>query len=276
GKKLEILEQDPLILQTVNAIVELSRFKLGTISNNLTQLLEGTLQKEVDTLSKNSPEISPTSPTVHNEIPPVTNNQQPAPPTSNYNGNAKSFKPPKSWDDPPQLEEALATYILNVLSKFLILMASHDDGIPGGGTTIVGVASEIITAANDHTIEAAELRLLEVSDLNSKRLSMVLQELCDSISTLRKPAQIVMATVLRKAIWNWIEVFPAEFVTLCQTQKRMGGNPERLFEICNNLVSNNPNGIKAFWPLQTMLLILCPDLLFSAAMHDRASNSNKR
>ncbi|CAG8778703.1 33251_t:CDS:2, partial [Racocetra persica] len=253
---------------TVNAIVELSRFKLGTIANNLTQLLDdvsqtttiisdiptevlqsqlfilkilsactthhwkfyrGTLQKEVDTLPKNSPEISPTSPTVHNEIPPVTNDQQPAPLTSNYNGNAKSFRPPKSWDDPPQLEEALATYILNVLSKFLILMASHDDGIPGGGATIVGAAeiiSEIyknagrvifyisasnwnvvfsriknrishLAAANDNTTEAAELRLLEVSDLNSKRLSMVLQ--------------VVMATVLRKAIWNWIEVFPAEF-----------------------------------------------------------------
>ncbi|CAG8570209.1 2853_t:CDS:2, partial [Dentiscutata heterogama] len=40
GKKLEILEQDPLILQTVNAIVELSRFRLGTIAENLTQLLD--------------------------------------------------------------------------------------------------------------------------------------------------------------------------------------------------------------------------------------------
>ncbi|CAG8783968.1 23848_t:CDS:2, partial [Cetraspora pellucida] len=353
GRKLEILEQDPLILQTVNSIVELSRFKLGTIANNLTQLLEGvsqnttaitaiisdlpaevlqsqlfilkilsactthhwkfyrgTLQKELDALSKNSPETSPTSPTVNNEIPSVTNDQQPAPPTSNYNGNARRFRPPRSWDDPPQLEEALATYILNVLSKFLHLMANHDDSIPSSGPASVGATADIISeiyknagrvifyisasnwsvvfsrirnrishlaAAGDNLAETAELRLLEVSDLNSIRLSMVLQELCDSISTLRKPAQMVMATVLRKAIWNWIEVFPAEFVTLCQTQRRMGGNPERLFEICNTLVANNfPNSCKAFWPLQTMLLILCPDLLFSAAMHDKTSNTNRK
>jgi len=40
GKKLEILESDPLILQIVNSIIDLSRFKLSTIANNLTQLLE--------------------------------------------------------------------------------------------------------------------------------------------------------------------------------------------------------------------------------------------
>ncbi|CAG8746171.1 7788_t:CDS:2, partial [Dentiscutata heterogama] len=210
-----------------------------------------------------------------------------------------------SWDDPPQLEEHLATHILNVLSKFLHLMASHDDSISSGGAVSVGgvgrsdafeIISEIyknagrvifyisasnwnvvfsrirhriayLAAANDNWTETAELKLLEVSDLNSRRLSMVLQ------GNLKRSAQIVMATVLRKAIWNWIEVFPAEFVTLCQTQKRMGGNPEKLFEICNNLAHTS---YKAFWPLQTMLLILCPDLLFSAAMYDKTSSINKK
>ncbi|RGB43263.1 hypothetical protein C1646_681340 [Rhizophagus diaphanus] len=40
GKKLETLESDPLILQIVNSIIDLSRFKLSTIANNLTHLLE--------------------------------------------------------------------------------------------------------------------------------------------------------------------------------------------------------------------------------------------
>ncbi|KAF0455119.1 gtpase-activator protein for ras-like gtpase [Gigaspora margarita] len=250
GKKLEILEQDPLILQTVNAIVELSRYKLGTIANNLTQLLETvsqstttisdissdvlqsqlfilkilsactthhwkfyrrTLQKELESLPRTSSDndISPTSPTSHHEIPPLNNDQQPTPIIPNLNGNSKNFKPPKSWDDPPQLEEALATYILNVLSRFLHLMANQDDGIPSGGVMGAGAGrsdtSEIISeiyknagrvifyisasnwnvvfsriknriahlaAASDNWSETAELKLLEVSDLNSKRLSM--------------------------------------------------------------------------------------------------------
>lgn len=73
-----------------------------------------------------------------------------------------------------------------------------------------------------------------------------------------------MATVLRKAIWNWIEVFPAEFVALCQSKKRMEGNPELLFNICNGSTDSSVSRRIAFWPLQTMLLILCPDILLNA------------
>jgi hypothetical protein len=82
-----------------------------------------------------------------------------------------------------------------------------------------------------------------------------------------------MATVLRKAIWNWIEVFPAEFVKLCQSQKRMEGGPELLFDICNNISSGAKNK-SIFWPLQTMLLILCPDMLMNAITMDKPSTKS--
>lgn len=65
----------------------------------------------------------------------------------------------------------------------------------------------------------------------------------------------MMANVLRKAIWNWIEVFPAEFVTLYQCQKRFEGGAEIIFDYCNNLADNNARRKAVFWPLQTMLLI---------------------
>ena len=84
-----------------------------------------------------------------------------------------------------------------------------------------------------------------------------------------------MAIVLRKAIWNWIEVFPAEFVTLCQSQKRLDGGAEILFDYCNNLAADNKKKLY-FWPLQTMLLILCPDILFNASMSDRTNSSSKK
>ncbi|CAG8730221.1 7577_t:CDS:2, partial [Ambispora leptoticha] len=80
-----------------------------------------------------------------------------------------------------------------------------------------------------------------------------------------------MAVILRKAIWNWIKSFPAEFVALCQSQRSMEGGPEILFDICYSLSEGNQKRRMVFWPLQTMLLILCPDILRSAVTADRGT-----
>ncbi|CAG8450213.1 2329_t:CDS:10 [Ambispora leptoticha] len=279
---------------------------------------------------------------IGSNINPNNNNTSNINPSNNNNASStngstlRPFKLPKSWDDPPQLEDSLAKYILNVLSRFLHQMASQEDnspkdqpitGVPGAGVQNQGVGSsggggafgggvvnggnavystvtyEIIceifknagrvifyisasnwsvvfsriksrigylTSTHDEWPETAELKLLECSDLNSKRLSMVLQELCGTFLHLKRSAQTVMAVILRKAIWNWIEVFPAEFVALCQSQKRMEGGPEILFDICYSLADNTRRRT-VFWPLQTMLLILCPDILLNAAMIDRGT-----
>lgn len=101
-------------------------------------------------------------------------------------------------------------------------------------------------------------------------------ELCQTFPYLKRSAQSVMAIVLHKAIWNWIEHYPAEFVQLAQSQKRLEGGPEILFDICNNL-ADNPRRKAVFWPLQTMLLILCPDVLLTAAMTEgRGTPASKR
>ncbi|CAG8509250.1 3861_t:CDS:10, partial [Acaulospora colombiana] len=311
GKKLEVLELDPLILQTANSIVELSRYRLSIIAKNLTNLLEEISQPSPTALDELFPyevmqsqlfilkimsacmthhwkcyrgtqkenDTTIKSPTTHSELPPVS-------PASTA---------PKSWDDPPPLDDSLAGHILNVLSRFLHQMANLEDNNPNlqsngvqnsnghnqssaqssaiydivcdifknAGRVIFYISAsnwnivfskirsriKYLTTTNDEWPDTSELKLLEVSDLNSKRLSMVLQ-----------------ATVLRKAIWNWIEVFPAEFVTLCQSQGRMEGGPEILFDMCNNSADNSKTRKAAFWPLQIMLLILCPDILLNAAM----------
>ncbi|RUS29150.1 hypothetical protein BC938DRAFT_480989 [Jimgerdemannia flammicorona] len=132
-----------------------------------------------------------------------------------------------------------------------------------------------LTSTNDEWPETAELKLLECSALNSRRLSMVLQELGTSFLHLKRSAQSVMAIVLHKAIWNWIEHYPAEFVQLAQSQRRLEGGPEILFDICNSL-ADNPRRKAVFWPLQTMLLILCPDVLLAAAMAEGRGAQSKK
>lgn len=71
--------------------------------------------------------------------------------------------------------------------------------------------------------------------------------------------------MLRRAIWNWIENYTAEFATLCQRQTRIDGSPEILFDIFNSLADTTKR--KAiFWPLQTMLLVICPDIMLSTSL----------
>ncbi|CAG8518713.1 24789_t:CDS:10 [Dentiscutata erythropus] len=280
-------------------------------------------QREIETLSKAAQMIPSTNNSINDPVsissPTTQNIPQPV------KIDQKQQKLPRSWDDPPPLEDPLAKYILSVLSRFLHQFVTHEDNnpnIPNGPSSSQpqreqpnnpnvqfsaathDIISEIyknagrvifyisasnwhvvfsriknrigyLTSTNDDWPETAELKLLEVSDLNSKRLSMVLQELCGSFLHLKKSAQTVMANVLRKAIWNWIEVFPAEFVHLCQSQKRLDGGPEILFDICHSLADNNRRKA-TFWPLQTMLLILCPDILLNASMIERPSLTSKK
>lgn len=99
-------------------------------------------------------------------------------------------------------------------------------------------------------------------------------EFCSSFSTLKKSTQLIVAAILRRAIWGWIETYPGEFMQLCQSQKRLEGGPDILFDICLSLADTTRK--KAIlWPLQTMLLILCPDILTAAISTDKPIHSKK-
>ncbi|TPX68256.1 hypothetical protein SpCBS45565_g03309 [Spizellomyces sp. 'palustris'] len=113
--------------------------------------------------------------------------------------------------------------------------------------------------------DLTELRYLEWCSINRHRLGMVLAELAHHCKSFSKRAQFLTAIVLRRAIWNWIEVFPAEFQTLCQSQGRMEGHPDQLFDTFN-LNADSSRRKAVFWPVQTMLLVLCPDVLYTIGM----------
>lgn len=82
---------------------------------------------------------------------------------------------------------------------------------------------------------------------------------------LRKTAQLFIAVTLRRAIWNWIINYTAEFSLLCHNQARIDGSPEILFDIFNSLADTTKRKA-TFWPVQTMLLVLCPDIMLSTSL----------
>lgn len=92
---------------------------------------------------------------------------------------------------------------------------------------------------------------------------------------LNATLQLRVAVYLRKAIWNWIELYTVEFIELCVSGKRMDNGPEVLFDMAN-AVADNTRKRSALWPLQTMLLVLCPDILMQVYMSESPKQTSRR
>lgn len=74
---------------------------------------------------------------------------------------------------------------------------------------------------------------------------------------MKPEAQSAVAIFLRRAIWNWIETFPNEFVDMANGHRKLDGAPERVFDLF--LQIKNDHNRKIMWPVLTALIILSHD-----------------
>ncbi|KAJ3149812.1 Ras GTPase activating protein ira2 [Geranomyces variabilis] len=153
--------------------------------------------------------------------------------------------------------------------------AASASGGGGGGGGGGAASSSDLTLPNDREGgDLTELRFLEWCSLNRHRLGMILAEITHNCKTFSKRALFATAISLRIAIWSWIDSFPAEFQNLCQSQTRMEGSPDQLFDIFNAFADSTRR--KAlFWPVQTMLIILCPDIIYAIGLSSSGGDRQK-
>jgi hypothetical protein len=128
------------------------------------------------------------------------------------------------------------------------------------GQSDMGEVASINSPLEREASDLTELRLIEWCNFNRVRLGMLLAELSNSVKLFPKRGQLLTAIVLRRAIWNWIDCFPGEFEVLIISRKRMVGGPEFLFDHFSN-ISELTKRKNIYWPIQSILLVLCPDLL---------------
>lgn len=77
---------------------------------------------------------------------------------------------------------------------------------------------------------------------------------------MKPEAQNAVAISLRRAIWSWIETFPAEFAESSTGQRRLDASaPERVFDLFFQIKTEQNR--KIMWPTLTALLLLCYDRL---------------
>jgi neurofibromin 1 len=117
------------------------------------------------------------------------------------------------------------------------------------------------------------LRLISSFWVDSRKLSVVIQELCGSFLHLRKVFQTTVAIVLPLLITRWLERNPEEFIDLHSLHKRLDGGAETLFDMTNTMFDGGRRKALLF-PFQTSLLFLLPDVFEVASnMRDVKSSS---
>ncbi|BFZ63306.1 Ras GTPase activating protein ira2 [Saitoella coloradoensis] len=122
-------------------------------------------------------------------------------------------------------------------------------------------------SVQESTADMGPLRNMALYQYNSKRLSAQLCEMAKAIPLLRKGMQNVLAESLRRGIWRWIELYPREFVGLWRTRRRLeGAGAEEMFDLVYGMGSDTKRK-SVFRPLQTMLLLLCPDVFTTCMLN---------
>lgn len=81
-----------------------------------------------------------------------------------------------------------------------------------------------------------------------------------------------MSVILRRAIWSWIESPGSEYSDLHSSERRLEGGPEVLFDIIYSLSESSKRKTFA-WPVMTMLLVCCPDILVKVVVGEGGRSS---
>ncbi|XP_005169246.2 neurofibromin isoform X1 [Danio rerio] len=117
-----------------------------------------------------------------------------------------------------------------------------------------------LTVCSEDTVDVHDIELIQYINVDGCKLKRLLQETVFKFKALKKPAQLSVIFNLEKAFWNWVENYPDEFTRLYQRpQTDMADCAEKLFDLVDSFAESTKRKA-AVWPLQIILLILCPDI----------------
>jgi neurofibromin 1 len=120
-----------------------------------------------------------------------------------------------------------------------------------------------ILRSSAEDLDASGLQFIAHLSLNQKKLSLVLQEISGSFLPLRKTSQNTLAALLPEAIHRWIDSHPKDFMQLHQSQQRLEGGADVLFDFAGSL-TDSVKRRAVIWPLQTALVLLLPEVFVHA------------
>ncbi|XP_053502364.1 neurofibromin isoform X4 [Ictalurus furcatus] len=134
-----------------------------------------------------------------------------------------------------------------------------------------------LTVCTEDTVDVHDIELIQYINVDCSKLKRLLQETVLKFKALKKPAQLAVINNLEKAFWNWVEYYPDEFTMLYQRpQADMADSAEKLFDLVDSFAESAKRKA-AVWPLQIILLILCPEITQSISKEVvEESKANKK
>ncbi|XP_013381612.1 neurofibromin-like [Lingula anatina] len=118
-----------------------------------------------------------------------------------------------------------------------------------------------LSTSSEDVSDTTDLELIQHINVDMHRLIKLLAETANKFKSLKKNVHISLAISLEKAIWNWMDNYPEEFTDLQRRpDDELADCCDRLFELFNHFAENAKRKA-AVWPLQMMLLVLCPKVL---------------
>uniref|UniRef100_H3BYU9 Neurofibromin n=1 Tax=Tetraodon nigroviridis TaxID=99883 RepID=H3BYU9_TETNG len=139
-----------------------------------------------------------------------------------------------------------------------------------------------LTVCTEDNVDVHDIELMQYINVDCSKLKRLLQETALKFRALKKPAQLAVINSLEKAFWNWVENYPDEFTMLYQRpQADMAGRtwPQHRLTSIRLTFSSQQRSCStwsAVWPLQTILLILCPEITHTIKNTIEDSKVNKK
>ncbi|KAM0792957.1 hypothetical protein ACM66B_002715 [Microbotryomycetes sp. NB124-2] len=123
------------------------------------------------------------------------------------------------------------------------------------------VSKYTLMSKKDGGADPNDVKVLEGCLLTRLRLSMIIQDLSVTFSSIKKQFQSRVLTALYSAIWSFIESFPQSFSALQNSHRRIEGGPDVLFDVIYGSMDKIKGQQATHLQTLSMLLVLCPDFI---------------
>ena len=124
----------------------------------------------------------------------------------------------------------------------------------------------------DERLALVTLSLFGSMWIDAQKMGLVIQEFCSNFLHFRKPFQITISHIMPILMAAFIEYYPEEFAQLHFHRKRITG-ADTFFDMAQTIVEAGKRRALAYYPLQTILLLLQPDV-FEVASNFRDAKSS--
>ncbi|VDI01747.1 neurofibromin 1 [Mytilus galloprovincialis] len=160
----------------------------------------------------------------------------------------------------------LVLQLKNLSSKVLFALSLNNFGAVFNRISAKNDSSDLnkmltsLSSASDDP-DLSDLELIQHINVDVLRLIKLFNDINSKFKFLKNKHVITLAYNLEKAIWMWMDNYPEEFTEL---QKKPNDELQdccdKLFDQFNQCMENSKKKA-AIWPLQMMLLVLCPKIL---------------